>query len=338
MISIQHNQSLKSYNTFKVDVCTKYFAVFNNVNELIDILNNEIIQEEKILILGEGSNILFTKYFNGIVLINNIKGIKINKETKQEAFVSVGAGENWHAFVLWSIKQGFSGIENLALIPGLVGASPIQNIGAYGVEAQEFITEVKYIDLKAKEKKILTNEECKFDYRDSIFKNKLKNKVVITEVIYRLSKKPKHNISYSVLKKELEETTQIISTESILNSVINIRNRKLPNPKEIPNGGSFFKNPLVSNTKFKTLRNKFPNIIGYKSSEKNMKIAAAWLIDNAGWKGYKKENCGVHKNQALVLINYGTATGRDILNLAMQIKKSVQQKYNIILEEEVTIL
>ena len=338
MNNIKHNQSLMTYNTFKINVNAKYLALFHNMNELKQILNNKIIEKEKILIIGEGSNILFTKNFNGLILVNKIKGIQIKKNTEESVFVCVGAGENWHNFVVWSVKNGFSGIENLALIPGLVGASPIQNIGAYGVEVKDFITQVKYIDLTTKKSYLLSNEECEFKYRDSIFKNKLKHKIVITEVIYKLSKKPKLNISYSALKNKIKETTDVISTESILKAVISIRQTKLPDPKKLANSGSFFKNPIVSNSKFKMLKKKFPNIVAYKNSEKDIKIAAGWLIDNAGWKGYRERNCGVHKNQALVLVNYDNATGQDIFNLAQKIKKAIKEKYNVTLEEEVTIL
>ena len=240
--------------------------------------------------------------------------------------------------MLWSVKNGLSGIEYLALIPGLVGASPIQNIGAYGVEVKDFITQVKYIDLINKENLLLTSTECEFKYRDSIFKNKLKNKVVVTEVMYKLSKKPKLNISYLALKNKIKETTGVISTKSILKAVINIRQTKLPDPKKLANSGSFFKNPIVSNSKFKILKKKFPNIIAYKNSEEDIKIAAGWLIDNAGWKGYQEKHCGVHENQALVLVNYNNATGQEIFNLAQKIKKSIKEKYNVLLEEEVTIL
>lgn len=336
-IQIQENKSLKEYNTFNIDVQAKYLSIFKNEDELHTLLKNDITKNKEFLVLGGGSNILFTKDFQGTVLINRVKGIKIVKEDKKNVFLSVGAGENWHNFVSWSIKKGFYGIENLALIPGLIGASPMQNIGAYGVEIKDFITEVRYISVATSELITLNNKKCEFNYRDSIFKNKLKNKTIITNVTYMLNKIPNNNISYGDIEKEIRNMGKIISPLSIKEAVINIRNKKIPDPRILPNSGSFFKNPIISTVFFNNLKKRFPNIVGYQTSKKETKVAAGWLIENDGWKGYREGDVGVHKNQALVLINHGNASGLEILELSKRIQSSIKNKYGIELQPEVNI-
>ena len=338
MSSIINNYSLKDHNTFDIDIKAKYFTRFNSEDQLTELLKDKICDINPLLILGGGSNILFTKDFEGIVLANNIKGIKIIHEDIASASIAVGAGEVWHDFVLWSISKNLSGLENLSLIPGLVGASPMQNIGAYGTEVKEVITRVDYVEIISGKSKSLTNSECNFGYRNSIFKNELKERAIITKVVYKLSKTPLNNIKYGAISDELKRINKEPSVKSIAEAVINIRNSKLPNPKILGNSGSFFKNPIIETTHFKKLKNNFPKIVGYRISELKIKIAAGWLIDNAGLKGYRKGDAGVHKDQALVLVNYGKASGTEIINLAKKVQKKVKEKYGINLETEVSIL
>ena len=338
MNKLLNNYSLKHLNSFGIDIKARLFSNFNSENELIKLLNNKSLEDKSVFILGDGSNILFTKDFEGVILANKINGIDIISEDQVSITVRVGAGENWHNFVLWSIQKDLSGIENLALIPGLVGASPIQNIGAYGTEVKNVITKVNYIELDTGLKKELSNYECKFEYRNSIFKNQLKNKTVITYVTYKLSKKPLNNIKYGAITDELKSLKKDTSPASIAEAVINIRNRKLPNPKLLGNSGSFFKNPIINNSDFKKLKNIFPNIISYKISNTHTKLAAGWLIEDAGFKGYRLGDAGVHEKQALVLVNYGKASGKDILDLANMIKEKIKAKYGVSLEPEVNIL
>ena len=338
MVLIHKNFSLKSLNTFKIDVKTKYFTKFKSVKQLKQIINHELFSADSFLILGEGSNILFTKKFEGIILKNNIKGIDIISEDSKYLSVKVGAGEIWHDFVLWSVNKNLSGIENLALIPGLVGGAPIQNIGAYGCEVKDTITEVEYLDIYKKEIVVLKNKDCKFSYRESIFKKDLKNNIIITNVTFRLSKKHLNIISYGTVEDEIKKMKTVANPKSISKAVIKIRNRKLPRPSILPNAGSFFKNPIVSLKKLNKLKKEFPDIVHFPLTKEKFKIAAGWMIETIGYKGYKKDNVGVHKNQALVLVNYGKANGIDIFLLSKEIQKKIKEKFDINLETEVNIL
>jgi len=337
-MKIQQNYSLKKYNTFGIAATAKYFACFSSENELVELLRNDLCKTEPLFILGGGSNILLTQDFEGLVLANTIKGMEVLAEDNHSSTIEVGAGEVWHDFVLWSIDKNLSGIENLALIPGLVGASPMQNIGAYGLEVKDVITTVHFIEIGSGNSKILSNEDCNFGYRDSIFKHKLKEKVVITKVIFKLSKTPLNKTTYGAIEKELQHLNLAPSPKNIAEAVINIRNQKLPDPKVLGNSGSFFKNPIIETTQFEDLKKEFPEMVGYKISESKTKIAAGWLIDNEGLKGYRKNDAGVHKNQALVLVNYGNATGLEIINLAKEIQQKIKAKYGISIEPEVNIL
>ena len=337
-MNIKKNFSLKKYNSFGIDIKTKYFVSLKCEQDVNAIISNKKYKKEKKMIIGGGSNILFTDDYKGMILLNCIKGINVLSDNRNNITIEVGAGEVWHNLVVWSIKNNLSGIENLALIPGLVGASPIQNIGAYGVEVKNVIKSVHYIEIKTGQKKIIHNNECNFKYRDSIFKNKLKDKVIITKVVYTLSKIANNNIQYGAIQKELKKIKKDPSPKNIAEAVTNIRNRKLPNPKILANCGSFFKNPKIETTQFEKLKKIFPNIVGYKISDKEIKIAAGWLIENAGLKGYRIGDAGIHKNQALVLVNYGKATGNEILSLANMIKEKIKRMYGIVLENEVTIL
>ena len=338
MSNILHNYSLKNHNTFGLAAQAKYFASFSSEEELIELLKDNICKTEPLFILGGGSNILLTQNFEGIVLANKIKGINIISEDKHSTSITVGAGEVWHDFVLWSIQKNLSGIENLALIPGLIGASPMQNIGAYGTEVKEVITKVSYIEIESGVKKEITNTECRFGYRNSIFKEELKGKVVITEVVYKLSKIPLNNTKYGAITDELKFLKKKPSPQNIAQAVINIRSSKLPDPKTLGNSGSFFKNPIIETHEFEKLEKEFPEMVGNKVSDTETKISAGWLIDNAELKGYRKADAGVHKNHALVLINYGNATGLEIINLAKEIQQKVKDKYGISIETEVNIL
>jgi len=337
-MKIQQNYSLKNYNTFGIAAIAKYFACFSSENELVELLRNDLCKTEPLFILGGGSNILLTQDFEGLVLANTIKGMEVLAEDNHSSTIEVGAGEVWHDFVLWSIDKNLSGIENLALIPGLVGASPMQNIGAYGLEVKDVITTVHFIEIGSGNSKILSNEDCNFGYRDSIFKHKLKEKVVITKVIFKLSKTPLNKTTYGAIEEELKNLNLEPSPKNISTAVINIRSRKLPDPKILGNSGSFFKNPIIETTQFENLKREFPEMVGYTISETKTKIAAGWLIDNAGLKGYRKADAGVHKNQALVLVNYGNATGLEIINLAKEIQEKIKDKYGISITPEVNIL
>lgn len=330
--------SIQKLNTFGIDVKCKLFCKIENENDFLKLIISDEFKNNRTLILGGGSNLLFTKNFDGLIIKNEIRGKEIIEDSKNTKTIKVGAGENWHEFVLWSIKEGLSGIENMALIPGNVGASPMQNIGAYGAEAKNVIENVFAINKKNGESIVLNNSECNFKYRDSIFKHDLKDKVFITHVSFILNKTPNNNTTYGDIEKEIESLNLDISTESICKAVIKIRERKLPNPSEIGNSGSFFKNPIISSSKFLNLQRKFPNIIGYKISSKTTKVAAGWLIEKCGWKGYREGDAGVHTKQALVLVNYGNANGKQIQSLAQKVQLSVKKKFDIQLSPEVNMI
>ncbi len=338
MIQFQDNFSLLNLNTFGMHVFAKKYTTINS-EEDIKVLANTDIEHNQIMILGGGSNILFTENTEKYILHNQIKGIEILEENSDLVSIRVGAGEVWHQFVLYCVANGFGGVENLSLIPGTVGAAPIQNIGAYGAEVKDVITSVRYWDWRTHTFEDIKNEECKFAYRDSIFKRHLKGHIIITSVVFTLSKKQQFNISYGTIAQELEKmNVQHISIKAISDAVIAIRTAKLPNPKEIGNAGSFFKNPEIDKISFETLQSSYPQMPSYPLPDNIVKIPAAWLIEQCGWKGYRKDDYGVHKNQALVLVNYGNAQGRDIYNLSQEIIQSVQQKFNITLEREVQIV
>ena len=342
-MQIQENISLKPYNTFGIDAKAHYFAIFSNEDELTELLSQN--SQLRTLILGGGSNILLTQHFDGLVLKNEIKGINELHEDNEYVYVKVGAGENWHQFVLHCINRNWGGVENLSLIPGNVGASPMQNIGAYGVELNDVFFSLEAYNVN--ENKILTfsRNDCEFGYRESVFKRKYKDQFVILNVTYQLRKHPIFNTSYGAIEQELERMkVKELSIKTISDAVINIRSTKLPNPKEIGNAGSFFKNPEISNELFSELKTKFSTIIGYPLENGNVKLAAGWLIENCGpeagisWKGYRIGDAGCHSRQALVLVNYGTASGEDIYKLSGLIKESVNEKFSVEMEREVNII
>ena len=337
-MNIQENISLKPYNTFGIEASSKLFSDFNSVRELQEILDSPYKTEPR-LVLGGGSNILLTQNFNGLTLRNNLKGIEVVKEDDSHVWVKSQGGENWHDFVLWCIDNNFAGIENMSLIPGSVGASPMQNIGAYGVEIKDVFEELEALNIETLKVEKFSHSDCNFGYRESVFKRVLKNKYIITSVTYILNKKPNFNTSYGAIETELENMKiQDLSIKAISDAVINIRSSKLPDPKEIGNSGSFFKNPVIDNKLFEQVKANHPEVANYPAGEGKTKLAAGWLIDQAGWKGKTINNYGVHKKQALVLVNYGGATGQEIYNLSTEIIESIKEKYGIELEREVNII
>ena len=339
MFNIKENISLKPYNTFGIDAHAKSLTSFSSVEELKEILNSSIFIHQPFLILGGGSNILLTKDFDGLVLKNEIKGIEIIKEDADHIFIKVGAGENWHSFVMFCVKNNYAGIENLSLIPGNVGASPMQNIGAYGVEIKDVFHELEAVHVKDKTTKIFDLQDCEFGYRESVFKRKYKNLFVITSVTYRLNKKPVYNTSYGAINQELEKMgVKELSIVAISQAVINIRSSKLPDPKEIGNAGSFFKNPQIPKQQFHELKELFADMPSFPVDDQHLKVPAGWLIEQCGWKGYRNGDAGCYPKQALVLVNYGHAKGEEILELSEKIIDSVRKKFGVELEREVNII
>jgi len=336
-MQIHENFPLKPYNTFSIDAKARFFNSFSFVEELEEKLM--MYSEYPILILGGGSNILFTKDYDGAVLKNEIKGIELQHEDADHVYVKVGAGENWHQFVLYCIKHNWAGVENLSLIPGNIGASPIQNIGAYGVELDDVFWSLEAFHLSERKIHTFTATDCEFGYRDSIFKNRYKDEFAILSVTFQLKKKPIYHVSYGAITEELEKMgVKDLSIKAVSQAVINIRSAKLPDPQKIPNAGSFFKNPEVTASKYEELKLKFPDIIAYPLAKGTVKLAAGWMIEKCGWKGYRKGDAGCHAKQALVLVNYGNATGKEIFALSEEILQSVKNKFDIGLEREVNII
>ena len=337
MSEIRSKVSLKSLNTFGIDVNCKFFSCFKNPDDLNAIFSHEL--KEPLLILGGGSNLLFTKDFEGLVLKNEVLGKELIKETDLDVLVKVGAGENWHDFVMWCIDNNYGGLENLSLIPGNVGASPMQNIGAYGVEIKDVFDHLVAYNIESRSLETFNNKDCAFGYRESVFKRNLKGKYIILHVVYRLSKKHVIKTKYGAINAELEKM-QVLnpSIRDISNAVINIRRSKLPDPNEIGNAGSFFKNPVVGKDIVDSIKSKFSDVPVYELDNKEFKIPAGWLIETAGWKGKTFGNYGVHKNQALVLVNYSDAKGNQIYDLSSQIIQDIQSKFGIVLEREVNIM
>ncbi|MDP4683567.1 MAG: UDP-N-acetylmuramate dehydrogenase [Crocinitomicaceae bacterium] len=334
---ISNNQDLKAYNTFGISVSASHFASFSTIEELKYAIRQ--FSNEELLILGGGSNVLFTKDFNGLVLRNEIKGFEIVDRTVDSVIVKAGAGEVWHEFVLKCIDEGFAGLENLSLIPGSVGASPMQNIGAYGVEIKDVFHSLEAYHLSSGEIHTFDAKSCEFGYRESVFKRKLKGQYVILSVSFKLSNNPNLNTSYGAIESELKNMgIEHPTIKDISNAVIAIRSSKLPNPKEIGNAGSFFKNPVVEESVVAEILKTYPDAPNYPAEQGKRKLAAGWLIEQAGWKGKTIENHGVHKLQALVLVNYGGATGQQIWDLSSAIIASIEAKFGVTLEREVNIL
>lgn len=338
-MNIKENFSLKNFNTFGIDVKAKFFVEVETQNELCEILSSLKYKNEKKMILGGGSNVLFTKNFDGVVLALSSNEIKIIIENNENAIVEADAGVIWHKLVLYCVERNLGGIENLSLIPGKVGAAPIQNIGAYGQELKDVFISLDAVFVGDCEKKTFEKAECNFEYRDSVFKQELKNKFAITKVRLKLNKNPEPNISYKPLENEINKLNpKNLSIKNVSDIVCSIRKSKLPNPAEIGNAGSFFKNPLVDEEKFEQLKVKYPDIIGFPNEDNKIKIPAGWLIEKAGLKGKQVGNTGTHKKQALVIVNYGGATGQEILGFKDSIKKKIFEDFGIQLEEEVNII
>lgn len=338
---IQEHISLKPYNTFGLEVFAEKFVVIRELNAFIQLLKDHPnLQEEGMLILGGGSNLLLSKDVKGWVIKNELKGLEVIEETENEVFVKAGAGEVWHDFVVHTVEAGWGGLENLSLIPGTVGAAPMQNIGAYGVEIKNHFAFLEALDLTTLEIKTFDAQACAFGYRESFFKHEGKGKYLITSVCFKLNKKPGVNTSYGVINDVLaQKGISSPSIKDVSEAVISIRQSKLPDPKDIGNSGSFFKNPTVSANQAKQLMEQFPGIPHYPvEGSTDIKFPAGWLIEQAGWKGYRKGDAGVHAKQALVLVNYGQAKGAEIIALSEEIKQSVFQKFGIQLETEVNIL
>ncbi len=336
-MQIRDNVSLKPFNTFGIDAMARYFLPITNHQSLITL--QSLITNHQSLILGGGSNLLFTRDFDGLVIHNQLKGMELVRTTAEHVWVKVAAGEVWHAFVEYCLEHDFAGVENLALIPGYVGASPMQNIGAYGVEVKEVIEEVEAWHLREGYSRTFSNEECGFGYRESVFKRELKGIFLITSVTFRLNKVPLYHLEYGAIRQELERMGVVEPTiRSVADAVIRIRQSKLPDPRKIGNAGSFFKNPEVPSAQYESLKALYPELPGYPQASGRVKLAAGWLIEKAGWKGVHRGEAGVHDKQALVLVNLGNATGKEIWQLSEEILRSVQQQFGVLLEREVNIV
>jgi len=346
-MQVHQNFSLKAFNTFGVSAYAKYFSQFNSTEEL-EMLLASPNKQLPVFILGGGSNILFTKDYNGLILKNNIPGIGVIKENEEYIYISAGAGVNWHEFVKYCVNNEYAGVENLSLIPGNVGASPMQNIGAYGVEIKDVFYELEAFHLQEKVIQKFRADDCEFGYRESVFKKSLKGEFAILNVIFRLNKKPVYNISYGAIEQELKKMKiEHLSIKAISDAVINIRTSKLPDPKILGNAGSFFKNPVINKNQFHELfKNELQDLSGpskskipfFKVDEEHYKIPAGWLIEQCGWKGYRNRDAGCYEKQALVLVNYRNASGNEIFELSEEIKLSVKERFEIVLETEVNII
>ncbi|WP_339922587.1 UDP-N-acetylmuramate dehydrogenase [uncultured Cyclobacterium sp.] len=337
-MKIQENISLKAYNTFGIDVKASFFAEAISKEDILEALNFARIKKVPILILGGGSNVLFTEELNAMVLKINLTGIKEIKSCDKTVLLEVGSGVIWHEFVLHSLEKGLSGIENLSLIPGTVGAAPMQNIGAYGVEIKAVFHSLEAIEISTGLTKTFHASEVKFGYRESVFKTSLKGKYIICKVYFNLSKVHSPNISYGDIQTVLDQMDQATATaKNISKAIISIRQSKLPDPKVIGNAGSFFKNPVIPAHVFNELKQKFPTLPGYPNAT-HVKVPAAWLIENAGWKGKRIGEVGVDQKQPLVLVNYGNGKGEEILALSRQIQTEVKAKFGILLEREVNAI
>lgn len=338
-MEIISNFSLKALNTFGIESFAKLFVKVNSVEQINELRDSTNFKNNHHLILGGGSNLLLTKNVDALVIKNELQGIEVINENDSSVFVKCAAGVIWHELVLWCINKNYGGIENLALIPGCTGASPMQNIGAYGVEIKDTVYELEAIELVTGNLKKFTKSDCEFGYRESVFKRQFKNQYIITSVTFQLSKQPTFQIEYGAIKNELDlMNVSELNIKAIAQAVINIRSSKLPNPKEIGNAGSFFKNPEVSEMEFQRLKNEFSNIVAYPLENKKYKLAAGWLIEQSGLKGYRKGDAGVHKLQALVLVNYGNATGNQIFDLSTHVLQTVKNKFGVELEREVNII
>ena len=337
-MQIQEHFPLKKYNTFGIEAFAKRYIKVTNLSELEHVLHT--YKSDKLFILGGGSNMLLTQDIDALVIHIDIKGKKVVEENEDYVWVEANAGENWHEFVVWCIDQNFGGLENMSLIPGNVGTTPVQNIGAYGTEIKDTFVRCTAMEIATQQLKTFSRDECHFSYRESIFKQDAKGKYIITSVVFKLTKRHHNiNIEYGDIKNQLaSKHIENPTIKEVSNAVIAIRESKLPNPKELGNSGSFFKNPIITKDHFNAVQQKFPDIKHFQVSDTLVKVPAGWLIEQAGYKGFRKGDAGVHKNQALVLVNYGNATGQDILNLSKEVQKAVLDKFDIAIEAEVNIV
>jgi UDP-N-acetylmuramate dehydrogenase len=339
MIPIKENVNLKIYTTFGVDAICRYFVELNSVTDFLELIHQSTYLSNQKLIIGGGSNLLFTQNFEGIVIKNNLKGIELVSENEHEVVVKSAAGENWHELVMHCIENNYAGLENLSLIPGCVGASPMQNIGAYGVEIKDIFEELEAYSLTSGEKHVFKKEDCEFGYRESVFKNKYKNQFLITSVSFKLKKHALLNTSYDAINIELAAMHITSPTiKDVSTAVSRIRQSKLPDPKRIGNAGSFFKNPEVTALKYTELKNQFETLIAYSLPNGNYKLAAGWLIEQCGLKGHEQNGAAVHDKQALVLINKNNCNGQDVFNLSSYVLQKVFDKFGVQLEREVNVI
>lgn len=338
MIRSYTDYPLNHHNTFGIDAKASYYFEFTEPEDLAGFMatNNEW-RNWKLLILGEGSNLLFIGDFEGLVLNPNVPGIAIVHEDRNHIWLEVGSGVNWDQLVEYAVFNQWGGIENLSLIPGKVGAAAVQNIGAYGMEIQNRIESVTGFDLETLTEYSLGVNDCQYSYRDSIFKNQLKNRFIITSVVLKLDKFPEFILNYGDLKTETEKLGAV-NLRNIRSAVVGIRESKLPDPKVYGNAGSFFKNPVIESIQAEKLQANFSQMPHYPAPDGKIKLAAGWLIEQCGWKGFRRADAGVHEKQALVLVNYGNATGKEIFDLSEEIKQSVQEKFGVELEREVNVI
>ncbi len=341
MLTVQTNVSLKPYNTFGIDVNAHYLATINNESDLLVVVQMDRFSGANRLVLGGGSNVLLTQNFDGLVLKIDIQGIKTVREDDQHVYLEVGAGVNWHELVMHCVNSGLAGMENLSLIPGTAGAAPMQNIGAYGVEIEQVFDSLTAVHLQTGEVQRFNHADCRFGYRESVFKHELKGQYIITSVTFRLNKQPTFHTRYGAIQETLTAmgiTDETLSIKAISDAVIHIRRSKLPDPAQIGNAGSFFKNPEISKAQFDSLKTQYADLPGYPVGEHAVKVPAGWLIEQSGWKGRRIGDAGVHAKQALVLVNYGGATGPDILDIAGQVQQTVLAKFGVQLTPEVNVV
>lgn len=339
MMALLEKHSLKELNTFGLSSISDYYAEVASLSDLKALLTDKKVQQLPKLVLGGGSNVLFVHDFRGLVIQNRIMGIEVVRENEKDVWIKAGGGENWHGFVLRTIEMNLGGLENLSLIPGCVGAAPIQNIGAYGVEIKDHFDSLEAMDLNTGTIRRFSAEQCNFGYRDSVFKREEKEKYIITSVTFRLNKHHQLHLNYGAIKQELEKMNISAPTiRDVSNAVIAIRSSKLPDPKVIGNAGSFFKNPEVENSLVDTIKTHHPDVVSYPVSDHSSKLAAGWLIEQCGWKGKRMGNVGMHEKQALVLVNHGNATGEELVEHAKRVQQSVKEKFGVELEMEVNLI
>lgn len=341
MLNIQSYVSLKPYNTFGIDASTRYWVDISHENDLQTLLNLTDFIDTPKLILGGGSNVLLCHNFDGLVVKISIQGINVVREDDAHIYLTVGAGVNWHSLVQFCVQQGYAGMENLSLIPGTVGAAPMQNIGAYGVELEQVFESLTAVHILTGEKRTFNHADCAFGYRESVFKRELKGQYIITSVTFQLDRHPIFHTRYGAIQETLAEmgiSESNLSIKAISEAVIRIRRSKLPDPAQIGNAGSFFKNPEIPKVQFDALQANYPAVPGYRIGDDIVKVPAGWLIEQAGWKGYRSGDAGVHAKQALVLVNYGKATGDEILNLSKQVQESVLAKFGVAISPEVNVV